>query len=311
MEVVCLVSGVVLTGCSVNLACGGGVQRHASGWGLRAFYRQLREFCLWVGAWAPVAALTRLDSWQALCDEVVERMAERGVHMGRGEACALVLLVSCCASGLLCLSARHWLGRVVGMGALVVGVPVWDSARRRARARALIDEMPEVFRTLAMALGSGETLSQAIEYVGVHERGYAGRAFAHTALRLRCGASTEEAMEALAGELDAPGVGLLTTALVIAQRTGSPLRGLFQSSAQLVERQGEYERMLAVKTAQVRLSVRIVCLLPLVLVALLSLISVDFQKGVATLPGTLSVLAAALMDGCALLIIRRLMRGVL
>jgi tight adherence protein B len=162
-----------------------------------------------------------------------------------------------------------------------------------------------------MALGSGETLTQAVEYVGVHTRGYAREAFVKAAMRLRCGASTEEAMAGLSRELDAPGVGLLTTALVIAQRTGSPLRGLFQSSAQLVERQGEYERMLAVKTAQVRLSVRIVCLLPLVLVCLLSLISVDFQHGVATLPGMVSLLVAAGMDGCALLIIRHLMRGVL
>ena len=90
-----------------------------------------------------------------------------------------------------------------------------------------------------------------------------------------------------------PGIGLLVTALVIAQRTGSPLRGLFQSSAQLVERQGEYERMLAVKTAQVRLSVRIVCLLPVLLVCVLSLISPDFQHGLATVPGTMgSVLVA-------------------
>ena len=118
-------------------------------------------------------------------------------------------------------------------------------------------------------------------------------------------------MRELAHELDAPGVGLLTTALTIAQRTGSPLRGLFQNSAQLVERQGEYERMLSVKTAQVRLSVRIVCLLPLMLVCLLSLISVDFQHGLSTPTGMVSLVLATAMDGCALLVIRRLMRGVL
>ena len=118
-------------------------------------------------------------------------------------------------------------------------------------------------------------------------------------------------MEELSQNLDAPGVGLLTTALVIAQRTGSPLRGLFQSSAKLVEQQGEYERMLSVKTAQVRLSVRIVCLMPLLLVGLLSLISRDFQQGLSTLPGMLSIALAAAMDGCALLVIRRLMRGVM
>ena len=300
-----------LVWCAVFLACGSGGRPRATGWEGRAALRWLRAICQALGTLPPVVALAQLPSWSALCDELIDWMAARKVHLGRDEACAFVLVGGLVGSLVLGLGARSALGCVVGIGALVVGVPLWCGSRARARQRALVDEMPEVFRTLAMALGSGETLTQAVEYVGVHERGYAGRAFAHTALRLRCGSTTEEAMEALARELDAPGVGLLTTALVIAQRTGSPLRGLFQSSAELVERQGEYERMLAVKTAQVRLSVRIVCLLPLVLVALLSLISVDFQHGVATVPGMVSVLVAAAMDGCALLIIRRLMRGVL
>lgn len=311
MESLCLVACCGSVWCAVCCACGSQQRPHAEGWGTRALVRQLRVLTSVLAVLPPVTLLLSLPSWQALADALSERLSSHDLRVGRGEACACALMGGAVVSLLLAWASRSVIGLVVGVLGMAVGAPVWDSSVRRARERALIDEMPEVFRTLAMALGSGETLTQAIEYVGVHERGYAGRAFAHTALRLRCGASTEEAMEALAQELEAPGVGLLTTALVIAQRTGSPLRGLFQSSAQLVERQGEYERMLAVKTAQVRLSVRIVCLLPLLLVALLSLISVDFQKGVATVPGTASVLVAAVMDGCALLIIRRLMRGVM
>ena len=289
---------------------GGGVRR-ATGWRYRLAVRRFRELCVAIGSRRPVALLLRSGSWRAAADELQRALVPHGVLVGRREACAMLLLASFAGSVVLALSSRSPIGLGVGLLATLVAVPLWDSSRRRARERALVDEMPEVFRTLAMALGSGETLTQAVEYVGMHERGYAGEAFSHAALRLRCGASTEEAMQGLSEELDAPGVGLLTTALVIAQRTGSPLRGLFQSSARLVERQGEYERMLAVKTAQVRLSVRVVCLLPLLLVGALSLISVDFQHGLATVPGTMSVLVAAGMDVLALLIIRRLMEGVL
>ena len=80
--------------------------------------------------------------------------------------------------------------------------------------------------------------------------------FGRLSLRLRCGLGTEEALGLLAGELEAPGVELLATALVVSHRTGSPLRELLTRSARLVERQGEFQRLLAVKTAQVRLSVR-------------------------------------------------------
>ena len=108
-----------------------------------------------------------------------------------------------------------------------------------------------------------------------------------------------------------PGVGLLVTALSISQRTGSPLRELFQRSANLVESHRQMERELVVKTAQVRLSARVVCLLPLALVGILSLISPDFQEGAATPLGMGCLLVALAMDGAALVIMRRLMKEVL
>lgn len=306
-----------LIGCAVGfggsalVAMGGGRSRHASGWGLRWLQRRLGALCSAMGGWALVTLLVRVPSWRSLSDALVRRLRSQGTYLAREDACAFVVLTSAVAALCLGLLAGSPAGVVVGLVGAPVLISVRHASRERKRERALIDEMPEVFRTLAMALGSGETLTQAIEYVGMHEHGYAGSAFVQAALRLRCGASTEEAMAQLSRDLDAPGVGLLTTALVIAQRTGSPLRGLFQNSAQLVERQGEYERMLSVKTAQVRLSIRIVCLLPLLLVGMLAMISVDFQNGLATLPGMLSICVAALMDGCALLVIRHLMRGVL
>ena len=125
------------------------------------------------------------------------------------------------------------------------------------------------------------------------------------------GVSTEEAVDLLARELGVPGAGLLATALVVSHRTGSPLRDLLRRSAALAERQGEFERMLGVKTAQVRLSVRVVCLLPVVMICVLALISPDFQEGLLTPAGTGCVALAVLLDGLALLLIRRLMRGVL
>lgn len=311
MEVVGLMGCLSCLWCAAFVATGGDANRHGAGWGLRLAHRHLQGLCQALGRSELVGLLLQIPSWEALSDALARRLGRKGLCLGREGAGAVLLgaVVALCL--LSALFARSLLGVVVGLVGSLVGITLWHSSVTRAKERALVDEMPEVFRTLAMALGSGETLMQAIEYVGFHEHGYAGEAFAQAALRLRCGCSIEEAMEELCHELDAPGVGMLTTALVIAQRTGSPLRSLFQSSARLVERQGEYERMLSVKTAQVRLSVRIVCLLPFLLVCLLSLMSVDFQRGLTTLPGTISVTLALLMDGCALLAIRRLMRGVL
>ena len=130
-------------------------------------------------------------------------------------------------------------------------------------------------------------------------------------LRLRCGVSTEQAVGLLAKELEVPGAQLLATALVVSHRTGSPLKDLLVRSARLAERQGEFERLLSVKTAQVRLSVRIVCLLPAAMLLILALVSPDFQQGLLTPAGVGCVTLAVALDLAALLIIRRMVRGVL
>lgn len=256
-------------------------------------------------------ALIEVDSVSALCDELVGWLSRHGRLVTRNECCGLVILCALASAVICVIWSRSPLGAIAPLVAWCAGIALWDSAHKAKRAMQLSAEMPDVFRTLAMALGSGETLAQAITYVGENQGGIAGSAFMNASMRLRCGMTVQEALKELVGELDAPGVELLATALSISQRTGSPLRSLFQQSAVLVERQGDFERLLSVKTAQVRLSARIVSVLPAVMVATLSLISPDFQRGLMTGPGLVSLTLAALMDGAALLIIRRLMKGVL
>ena len=252
--------------------------------------------------WRPVASLAR---------DLLEREGARALGLGLEEACAALLCLLAVTSllgGLLLASPVA--GAVVGV-LEVAAVLARESAGRRRERRETLSAMPGVYRTLAVALGSGQTLAQAVEYVGAHERGGAGAAFARASLRLRCGMGTEQVVDILADELEVPGARLLATALVISHRTGSPLADLLARSARLAERQGEFERLLAVKTAQVRLSVRIVCLLPAVMLALLALVSPDFQQGLLTPVGIGCVALAALLDLVALLLIRRMVSGVL
>ena len=54
----------------------------------------------------------------------------------------------------------------------------------------------------------------------------------------------------------------------------------------------------------------IVCVLPIALVVLLSLISPDFRQGLHTVPGIVCLVVGGAMDALALLIIRRILKGV-
>ena len=244
-------------------------------------------------------------------DRVDERLRRHGLALGPAEVVVLLVAglgLGCVAMGML---SRSLVVGVVTLPVLAALVPLYEARDKRNKAQEVAGQMPGVLRTLATALGAGHTLTQAVEYVSLHERGQAAQAFGRAALRLRCGMPAESALTSLADELDAPGAGLMACALAISQRTGSPLRELLQRSALLVEQQGEFQRMLAVKTAQVRLSVRVVCTLPVVMIVLLGLISPDYREGLHTVPGAACLALGALMDGAALLVIRTILKGVL
>ena len=238
-------------------------------------------------------------------------LAASGLVLSELESGAAIMVLGLAASLLGVVLAGSLLGGLVGAAAFAVGITAWSAQRRKAYEQALAAEMPAVFRSLAVSLGSGLTLSQAIAYVGSREESVAAPAFLNCSLRLLCGDPYDEVLDDLTRALDTPGIGLLSSALAISHQTGSPLQGLFMRSAGLVERAGELERLLVVKTAQARLSVRVVCLLPALIVAILLMISPDFQAGIATPVGFVSIALACCMDLAAVLIVRSLSRGIL
>ena len=313
MEAICALGAAVAAAWTVYLLLGGAGEDDLGSLsrGLRRCGRKAGAAFSALAGSRLVDALLRLDGWSSCARWAASAGAQTGLELDERGGCAAILCLaaagSCAASALF----ATWLCLPLCACCLAVGVPALAARRKDALRRERAAAMPAVFRTLAVAMSSGMTLVQSAEYAGTHVGGAPGEALARLGLRLRCGMGAEEALAALAAALPAPGVGLLATALVISHRTGSPLKGLFQRSAVLVERQGEFERLLSVKTAQVRLSVRIVCLLPAVMVAILATISPDFQKGLATASGIMCVGAAAVLDGLAVLIIRRLAKGVL
>ena len=312
MEAACLVGAAVAAASSAfSLLEGGGelvrllsVERARRT--LLALARALRE----LGRTRPLALLGELGPVRSVAGRAATGALARALGLD-GQAVVAALLCLLC---LLMVASGLALGSPVAgvaVGVVVVALVVaQELARARRARREVAAAMPGIYRTLSVALGSGQTLAQAVAYVGSHERGPAAGIFARMSLRLRCGVSTEDAVSELARELEVSGAELLAAALVISHRTGSPLRELLMRSAWLAERQGEFERLLAVKTAQVRLSVRIVCTLPAAMVAILAIISPDFQSGLLTPVGMGCLVLAAALDALALVLIRRLVRVV-
>lgn len=235
---------------------------------------------------------------------------QRGLEMTPQAGCVMILLLAGASMVVCTIIAQSWLGLVVGCIGSCVAIVTLGSSLKHARRRAIEREMPRVFRSLAASLAAGRTLPQALACLGKN-RELSSQAYSRAALTMACGYSATDALAQLAQELDTPGGELLVNALLVSHRTGSPLMGLFQRAALIVEREGDFERLLRVKTAQVKLSVRVVCLLPAVMVGLLVLISPDFRAGLATSAGRASLALAVMLDLLAIAIIRRLLASVI
>lgn len=182
------------------------------------------------------------------------------------------------------------------------------SPRLKARQASVEETMPEAFGALAISLGSGLSLAQAIRYVGGHAEEPIHSEFLRASSEMSCGVPPVEALDGLVERLNAPGLELVALALKVSRKTGAPLSNLLAEAAQMAEERVELARRLDVKTSQARMSARLVSCMPLGMIAFLSLLSGDFRAGVVTVAGASSIAAALVLNLIAAGIIHRIMQ---
>lgn len=220
-----------------------------------------------------------------------------------------MLVAALCLGGMAGVLA---LGGVIGFaaGAAATAIVLMVRAARQAREerQRIASAMPEAFAALAIALGSGHTLAQGMRFVGSHAEEPVRGEFLRVACAVDCGISASDALDDLLNRLPAPGLGLVSLALKVSQRTGAPLRELLAEAAEMAGERIALMRQLDVKTSQARMSARLVALMPIAMIGALAAVSVDFRSGLATPIGAGCVAVALALDACAWVIIRRIMR---
>lgn len=224
------------------------------------------------------------------------------------EAVGLMVFASMASGLILFVLTGSLPGACLGCAAPCAGLFAAALSERRRRRSRIEEAMPEAFGALAVSLGSGLSLAQAMRYVGGHAEEPVRTSFMRVAFSITCGIPATEALDAMIVRLRAPGLELVTLALKISQRTGAPLKGLLSDASKLVGERIELARRLDVKTSQARLSARLVACMPVAMIAFLSLFSSDFQKGVATVAGMASIVVALAMNAAAWFAIKKIMR---
>lgn len=206
------------------------------------------------------------------------------------------------------VASGSWIvGLVVALGApwLVV---LWLGRRADARAMTLAEQVPDALRTIDAALTAGLGVGKAIVYAARSTSGPLGLELRQVVWEVRAGRSLEGALERLRSRVGVAELELVVVALEVQHRSGGSLHAILESAIEVASQSHELERSLQVKTAQARLSARVVGVMPIVLVVALSLVSPGYLTGLAQQPaGVAMLVVAALLDVCGLLAIRSIM----
>jgi tight adherence protein B len=172
----------------------------------------------------------------------------------------------------------------------------------------LIDQIPDALRSLGICFNAGYSLQQAFEQTACDTPEPLGTELRQANFDVCAGKSIEEALGALEKRTRATDLRFAIVALEIQHRTGGSLQDLLEDAADAVLASADLRRQLAVQTAQARLSAKVVTVLPLLLVAALSVAMDGYLQTFFSSAAGLFILVLALgMEAIGVLLIRKIL----
>lgn len=213
---------------------------------------------------------------------------------------------------LLALALLLLAGPVVALLA-AVGLPwvalSWLQGRARKRVEALTDALPLYLDAVRQLQAVGNSLSQALERALADAPETVKGYFGPVARRLAMGAPVAETMQLLADRLQIPEVSMIAAAIRTNLRYGGSIGTVFSNLAGILRERLRIRRELTAATSEAKVSARVLIAMPLVSMALLVMMNpayisffFDDHRG-----RTLAI-AAIVLEGMGILVIRRLMR---
>lgn len=193
--------------------------------------------------------------------------------------------------------------RIASTGLLA---PILGKAREKKRAEELQKGMPELLRLLCIALDSGSSLVMALRYAADNcDEPLAGE-LKRTVWDLESGQGFDEALEKLRARTGGSEFAYLAVAMEIQHQSGGSLTTILQNVSTLLQQAAELKEDLRTKTAQGRLSSRIVALMPFALLGILSVFSPGYLTGFLASPLGICLFALAmLLEATGILLVRR------
>ena len=193
---------------------------------------------------------------------------------------------------------------------LLLQIPILSKVIKKIQARkyshALQVAMPQGMRLLCIALDAGSSLVKALDYTAQNREEPLASELKRVVWDLRAGQGFDEAMVHLSKRTGGTEFAYLAIAMEIQHKSGGSLGDVLQSVSKMLQQNIELTQDLQSKTAQARLSARVVSIMPIGLLVILSLITQNYI-GIffSSLLGVVMFFAACVLEILGIVLVRK------
>lgn len=201
-----------------------------------------------------------------------------------------------------------WVFGAMSAVCVLIGLGIAAHQSRERHVEEIRESVPDMLHAMSACFHVGYSLLQTFRHLASEIRGSLGTLFEKAASDLETGRTATETLQRMRENSDLPELSFVTAALEIQHQTGGSMQKIIDSACESIEGELALRRSLRVQTAQARLSMRVVTIMPFVLIAVFSLVSPGFLAPFFSSPLGAAVFCVAMgMQLAGVLIVRRLL----
>jgi len=180
---------------------------------------------------------------------------------------------------------------------------------RRRRLDAIDDQLVDALTMMANGLKAGLSLQQAMELVVREMARPISDEFARVLKEIHLGRLTDDALRRLAERVPLPDIRLAVDSILILRETGGNLSETFQVIAYTIVERKKVQGKIKSMTAQGMTQGIIICLFPIVMILLFSIIDPEYMRPFFTTPlGWMMMLLVFVLDALGMWLMLKLVK---
>ena len=253
-------------------------------------------------------ALSRVACIDALLQEIYWLARFRGFETDEYRCGGIALAVALGAFPIGWIASSSAVFGVMLSVCLVGALAIYAKQKRERYMEDVRESVPDALRTMSACFRSGYSLLQTFNHLAAETKEPLCSLFQRAASDLETGRTVSETLQHLRAESTLSEFCFLTAALEIQHQTGGSMQMIIDSACDSIEGELALRRSLRVQTAQARLSMRVVTIMPFVLMAVFSLVSPGFLAPFFSSGLGIAVFCAAMgMQALGILAVRRML----